>query len=46
MITKENSTKIVNFMTPRKGILLSGRGHISHIVNMHYFGHRADTPST
>ena len=36
MMTKEGSTKIVNFMTPRAGILVLGRGHISHIVKMHY----------
>ena len=32
MMTKEGSTKIVNFMTPRAGVLVLGRGHISHIV--------------
>ena len=37
MMTKEGSTKIVNFMTPGAGILVLGRGHISHIVKMHYF---------
>ena len=36
-MTKEGSTKIVNFMTPRGGILVLGRGQISHIVKMHYF---------
>ena len=36
MMIKEASTKIVNFMTPRAGVLLLGRGHISHIVKMHY----------
>ena len=36
MIAKEGSTKIVNFMTPGSGVLLLGRGHISHIVKMHY----------
>ena len=36
-ITKEGSTKIVNFMTPLAGVLVLGRGHISHIVKMHYF---------
>ena len=24
-------------MTPRAGVLVLGRGHISHIVKMHYF---------
>ena len=37
MKIKEASTKIVNFMTPRAGVLLLGRGHISHIVRMHYY---------
>ena len=37
MMTKEGSTKIVNFMTPGTGVLVLGRGHISHIVKMHYF---------
>ena len=37
MMTKEGSTKIVNFMTHRVGVLMLGRGHISHIVKMHYF---------
>ena len=37
MMTKKRSTKIVNFMTPRTGILVLGGGHISYIVKMHYF---------
>ena len=37
MMTTERSTKIVNFMTPGAGVLVLGRGHISHIVKMHYF---------
>ena len=37
MMTKEGSTKIVNFMTPGAGDLVLGRCHISHIVKMHYF---------
>ena len=37
MMTKEGSTKIVNFMTPGAGVLVLGRGHISHIMKMHYF---------
>ena len=36
MMTKEGSTKIVNFMTPGAGVVVLGRGHISHIVKMHY----------
>ena len=36
MMTKEGSTKIVNFMTPGAGDLVLGRGHISNIVEMHY----------
>ena len=31
MMSKEGSTKIVNFMTLRAVILVLGRGHISHI---------------
>ena len=30
MITKAESTKIVNFNTPRAGVLMLGRGRISH----------------
>ena len=37
MMTKEGSTKIVTFMTPEAGVLVLGRGHISHIVKLHYF---------
>ena len=37
MMNKEGSTKIVNFMTPGAGVLVLWRGHISHIVKMHYF---------
>ena len=37
MTTKEGSTKIVNFMTPEAGVLVLGRGYISHIVKLHYF---------
>ena len=37
MMTKEGSTKIVNFMTPGAGVLVLGRGHIIHIVKMHNF---------
>ena len=37
MMTKEGSTKIVNFMTPGVGVVVLRRGHISHIMNMHYF---------
>ena len=37
MMTKEGSTLIVNFMTPGAGVLALGRGHISHVVKMHYF---------
>ena len=37
IMTKEGSTKIVNFMTPGTGVLVLGRGNISHIVKMHYF---------
>ena len=36
MMTKEGSTKIVNFMTPGTAVLVLGRGHISHILKMYY----------
>ena len=29
-MANEGSTEIVNFMTPRAGVLMLGRGHISH----------------
>ena len=32
MMTKEGSTKIVNFMTPVAGVLMLECGHISHII--------------
>ena len=35
MMNKEGSTKIVNFMTLGAGVLVLGRGLISHIVKMH-----------
>ena len=37
MMTKERSTKLVNFMNPGTGDLVLGCGHISHIVKIHYF---------
>ena len=37
MMTKEESTKIVNFMTPEAMVLVLGCGHTSHTVKMHYF---------
>ena len=36
-MTKEGSTKIVNFMIPGEEILLSWGGPNCHIVKMHYF---------
>ena len=36
-MTKERSTKIVTFMTPRTGFLVLGRGQIGYIVKMHNF---------
>ena len=36
-MTKEGSTKIVNFITPGAAVLLLGCDHISHIVKMPYF---------
>ena len=35
MMTKEGSTKIINFMIPGAGVLVLGRGLISHIVKIH-----------
>ena len=35
IMTKEGSTKIVNFMTLWTGVLVLGRGYLSHIVKMH-----------
>ena len=37
MSTKVGSTKIVFYMTPEGGVLVLGRGYLSHIVKMHYF---------
>ena len=37
IMTKYRSTKIVNFMTPRAGVLVLGRGHRSHTVKKQYF---------
>ena len=37
MMTKEESTKIVNFMTPAARVLVLGWGGTSHIVKLHYF---------
>ena len=37
MMTKEGSTKIVNFMTPGAGGLSLECGHKSHKVKMNYF---------
>ena len=37
MMTREGSTKVVHFMTPGAGVLVQGRGQISHIVKMLYF---------
>ena len=36
MMTKEGSTKSVNFMISGTGVLVLGHGDISHIVKMHY----------
>ena len=34
-MTKEGSTQNVNFMTPGAGVLMLGRGSISHMLNIH-----------
>ena len=36
MKTKEESTKVLNFMTPGAGVLALGCGYVSHIVKIHY----------
>ena len=36
-MTKEGSTKIINFMIPGAGVLVLGCDHISHIVKMQNF---------
>ena len=36
MMTKEGSTKIVNFNIPRAGVLMLGRGRISHFSEYEY----------
>ena len=36
-MTKEESTKIVNFLTSGAGVLLLGHCNISQLVKMHYF---------
>ena len=35
MMTKEGSTKIINFMTPGVGLLVLGRGHIIYTVKLY-----------
>ena len=35
-MTKEGYTKIVNFMSPGAGVLMLGRGHISHYCKYVY----------
>ena len=37
MMTKEGSTQIVNIMTLGVGVLVLGRGHISHQLKMYNF---------
>ena len=32
---REGPTKFGNFMTPRTGVVVLGRGYMSHTVNMH-----------
>ena len=36
MMTNQRSTKIVTFMTPWARVLVLARGHIGHIVEMHF----------
>ena len=46
MMSKEGSTKKVNYMTPGAGVLVFGRGLISHVKKRYYFfftlGHDSD----
>ena len=37
MITKDWSTKILNCMTPGTGFFMLVRGHIHHLMKIHYF---------
>ena len=37
MMTNEDLNLNCNFMTSEAGVLVLGRDHICHIVNMHYF---------
>ena len=37
MMTKEGSTKILNFITFGAGVFVLRHGRITHIVKMHYF---------
>ena len=37
LMTKKESTNIVNFMTHVAGVLVPGRGSITFVVKMHYF---------
>ena len=37
IMTKEGSTKIINFMIKEARVLVLGLSHISHIVQLHYF---------
>ena len=37
MMTKKLSTQIVNFMTPKTGVLVQRRGHMIHMVKMFSF---------
>ena len=36
-MTKEESTKVVNFMTPWIWVVLLRCGHIGHLVKLHFF---------
>ena len=37
MMTEDGSILIVNFMIPGAVVFVLGRGHIGHLVKMHYF---------
>ena len=44
-MSKEGFIKIVNFFTPREGILVLGHGQISYIKKMHFFFKNLFTPA-
>ena len=37
ILTQGDSNEIINVINPGAGVLVLGRGHMVHIVKMHYF---------